>query len=184
MRKNFGSKPWLFPEPVLIIGTYDEKNKPNAMNAAWGSMYDYDKLEINLAEHKTTENIRIKKAFTVSMATKSTLKVSDFVGIVSGTKDPNKMKKAGLHDVKSEFVDAPIFLEYPLTFECELESIGDDLRVVGKIINISADESILTNGKIDPEKLEAIAFDPFNNKYILVKDVVGNAFKDGLELNK
>lgn len=182
MRKNFGSKPWIYPEPVLIIGTYDENNNPNAMNAAWGSVYDYDKLEVNLAEHKTTENLRIKKAFTVSIATKSTLVPSDFVGIVSGTKDPDKMKKSGLHAVKSEFVDAPMFTEYPLTFECEMVSMGDDIRVVGKIINVSADESILTNGKIDPSKLEAISFDPVNNKYLLVKEVVGNAFKDGLKL--
>ena len=182
MRKNFGSKPWIYPEPVLIIGTYDENNNPNAMNAAWGGVYDYDKLEVNLAEHKTTENLRIKKAFTVSMATKSTLVPSDFVGIVSGTKDPDKMKKAGLTAIKSEFVDAPIFAEYPLTFECEVESLGADLRLVGKIINVSADESILTNGKIDPKKLEAISFDAVNNKYLLVSDVVGNAFKDGLKL--
>lgn len=182
MRKDFGSKPWLFPEPVLIIGTYDENNNPNAMNAAWGSMYDYDKLEINLAEHKTTQNLRIKKAFTVSLATKKTMVVSDFVGIVSQTQDKDKMKKANLHDVKSKFIDAPIFLEYPLTFECEMESLGDDGRLVGKIINISADEEILTDGKIDTKKLEAIAYDPFNHKYLLVDEVVGDAYKEGLKL--
>lgn len=182
MRKNFGSKPWIYPEPVLIIGTYDEFGKANAMNAAWGGIYDYDKLEINLSEHKTTANLRLKKAFTVSIATKSTLIVSDFVGIVSANDDKNKMEKANLHDTKSEFVDAPIFNEYPLTLECEMVSLGDDLRLVGKIINISADESILTNGKIDPMKLEAISFDPVNNKYLVVKEAVGNAFKDGLKL--
>ncbi len=183
MRKNFGSKPWIYPQPVLIIGTYDKDNKPNAMNAAWGGIYDYDKLEINLAlDHKTVENLRIKKAFTVSMATKSTMVVSDFVGIVSGTKDTDKMKKANLHDVKSEFVDAPIFEEYPMTFECEMESLGEDGRLVGKIINVSADEDILTNGKIDPKKLEAITFDPVNNKYLLIGEEVGDAFKSGLKL--
>ena len=182
MRKNFGSKPWIYPQPVLILGTYDNNGNPNAMNAAWGGIYDYDKLEINLAEHKTTENLRIKKAFTVSIATKSTLVVSDFVGIVSQTKDPDKMKKANLHHVKSEFVDAPVFLEYPLTFECEMEALNPDGRLVGKIINVSADESILTNGKIDPSKLEAISFDAVNNKYLIVGEAVGNAFKDGLKL--
>jgi len=182
MRKNFGSKPWIYPQPVLIIGTYDENNNTNAMNAAWGGIYDYDKLEINLAEHKTTENLRKTKAFTVSIATKNTVVVSDFVGIVSGTKDPDKMKKANLHSNKSEFVNAPIFEEYPLTFECEMISLGEDGRLVGKIINVSADESILTNDKIDPDKLEAISFDPVNNKYLLVKGIVGDAFKDGLKL--
>lgn len=48
MRKDFKPNPWLYPMPVLVIGTYDKDNNPNAMTAAWGSIYDYDKLEINL----------------------------------------------------------------------------------------------------------------------------------------
>ena len=182
MRKDFKPNPWLYPMPVLVIGTYDKDNNPDAMTAAWGSIYDYDKLEINLSEHKTTENLRIKKAFTVSIATKSTMTIADYVGIVSLNDDKNKMAKSGLHSEKSKFVDAPVFLEFPMTIECEMESLGDDLRLVGKIINISADENILNNGKIDPKKLEAISYDPVNHKYLLIGDEVGVAFKDGLKL--
>ena len=84
MRKNFGVKTWIYPQPVLMLGTYDENEVPNVMNAAWGGIYDYDKVEVNLASHKTTENLEKTKAFTLSIATKSTLVASDYFGIVSG----------------------------------------------------------------------------------------------------
>ena len=144
MRKNFGVKTWIFPQPVLMLGTYDENGTPNLMNAAWGGIYDYDKVEVNLADHKTTKNLLVNKAFTLSMATKKTVKESDYFGIVSGNDVPNKVEKAGFHHFKSEFVNAPLFEEYPLTIECEMINLGEDGRLVGKILNVSVDESILT----------------------------------------
>ncbi len=182
MRKNFGVKTWIFPQPVLMLGTYDEKGVPNLMNAAWGGIYDYDKVEVNLSDHKTTKNLLVNKAFTLSMATKKTVKESDYFGIVSGNDVPNKVEKAGFHHFKSEFVNAPLFEEYPLSIECEMINLGEDGRLVGKIINVSVDESILTNGKPDPKKLEAISFDPANNNYLLVSEIIGHAFKDGKEI--
>ena len=181
MRKDFGKKTWMFPMPVLILGTYDKDGVPNAMNAAWGGVYDYNKVTVSLSEHKTTENFMLKKAFTLSFATKKTVEASDYVGIVSGKKVPNKVEKAGLHAFKAPHVDAPLFEEYPLTLECVVESFENG-TLIGEIINVSADESILTDGKIDPDKLEAIAFDPVNNKYLLVKGAIADAFKVGLNI--
>lgn len=185
MRKNFGAKPWSYPQPVFIVATYDENDNPNAMNAAWGGI-DYDD-QINMclsAKHKTTINLLKTKAFTVSMATKAQLVACDYVGIVSGNKEPNKFEKAGFHAVKSEFVNAPIIEELPMTIECELISYDEEkCHLVGKIINVSADESILNeNGKIDPAKLCPIIFDPCNNDYLVVGEKVGNAFGDGSAL--
>ena len=116
------------------------------------------------------------------MATKKTVKESDYFGIVSGNDVPNKVEKAGFHHFKSEFVNAPLFEEYPLTIECEMINLGEDGRLVGKILNVSVDESILTNGKPDPKKLEAISFDPANNNYLLVSEIIGHAFKDRKEI--
>ena len=186
MRKDFGSKTWLYPMPVLIIGTFNEDGKPDAMNAAWGGIYDYNQITISLGGHVTTDNIRKNKAFTVSMATKETIEASDYVGLVSLAKEPEKIEKAGLHYEKSKHVNAPIFVEYPLTLECKLVSLdgemGEGGTLVGEIVNISADESILTNGKIDPSKLHAVTFDAVNNKYLLVGEAVADAFKVGLRL--
>ncbi len=183
MRKDFGSKPWLFPQPVLIIGTYDENNRPNAMNAAWGGQYDYDKVIVSLSEHQTTDNLKISKAFTLSFATKSTVRESDYVGIVSQKKVPNKIEIANLISHPSEKVHAPIFDKYPLTMECVVDSFNEEEGIlIGKIINVSADESIIVDGKIDTTKLEAIVFDPINNKYRIVGGEVANAFNIGLDL--
>lgn len=180
-RKNFGSKPLLYPMPVLIIGTYNEDGSANAMNAAWGMISDFNEISISLSEHKTTENLRNKKAFTVSVATESQVIPCDYVGIVSGKTTPNKFEKAAFHEHKSEFVDAPIIEELPLTLECKVKSFEDGI-LIGEIINISVDESILNGDKIDVKKLKPIVFDPSNNTYMSLGEVVGEAFKDGFKL--
>lgn len=184
MRKNFGSKPFVYPQPVFIISTYDENGIVDAMNAAWGCIADYKKIGMYLdARHKTVKNILFKKAFTVSMATVDYVVESDYVGIVSGNDVPNKVDIAGWHTMKSEFVDAPIIEELPLTLECEFESYDEESELmIGKIINVSADECILTKDKIDPSKLNPITYDPVNHKYIALGETVGNAFKDGNKL--
>ncbi|MBQ8451846.1 MAG: flavin reductase family protein [Clostridia bacterium] len=180
MRKNFGKKTWFYPMPVVIIGTYDENGKANAMNAAWSGVYDYNQVYISLSPHKTTDNIKLKKEFTISFATADTVVAADYVGVVSANKVPNKVEVAGLHESKAEFVDAPYFDEFPLTLECKLVSMED--VVVAEIVNVSADEKILTNGTVDPAKLKPITFDPINNTYIELGNIVGKAFSDGLKL--
>ena len=185
MRKNFGSKAWCYPMPVFIVGTYDENGKSNAMNAAWGGI-DYDD-QINLclsAEHKSTINLQKAKAFTVSMGTVEQLVACDYVGITSGNKVEDKFEKTGWHATKSEFVNAPVIDELPMTIECELVSYDPEMcHLVGRIVNVSADESILDEkGKIDPKKLRPITYDPVNHKYIALGEVVGNAFSDGKKI--
>lgn len=186
MRKDFGAKTWLYPMPVLIIGTYDENGKPNAMNAAWGGIYDYNQITVSLGSHTTTENIRKSKAFTISVATLKTLEASDYVGLVSQGKEPNKLEIAGLHSFKANNVNAPLFEEYPFTLECKLISLdgkpGEGGTLIGEIVNVSIDESVLTDGKVDLKKLQPIAFDSVNNKYVLLDKEVGDAFKVGLKL--
>ena len=186
MRKNFGPQTWLYPMPVLIIGTFDENGKPNAMNAAWGGIYDTNQIIICLGSHKTTENIKKNKAFTVAFATVETVTASDYVGIISQNQEPNKINKAGLVYEKASKVNAPIFTNYPLTIECELVDFINEGEgggnIIGQIVNVSADEAILTNGKIDYKKLKPITFDPVNHQYIALGEVVASAFKEGLKL--
>lgn len=182
MRKNFGKKPWVYPQPVLMIGTYDENGTPNLMNAAWGGQYGANTVMLCLGSHKTTDNIKLKGAFTVSFATAGTVIPCDYVGIVSANNEPDKLKKAGFTVVKSEFVDAPIINELPLTLECKLLKFNEDGNVIGEIINVSADESILTDDNVDYKKLGAIIFDPTAAAYIRLGEKVGNAFKDGAKL--
>lgn len=180
-RVSFGAKPIIFPQPVLIIGTYDKDGNPNAMNAAWGMTSDFQEISISLSEHKTTENFAVTGAFTVSMGTEDTVVACDYVGIVSATKEPNKFEKAGFHATKSSKVNAPLIDELPMALECKVKSFEDGI-LIGEIVDVVADESVITDGKIDPKKLKPIAFDPVNNTYVALGDKVGNAFADGLKL--
>lgn len=182
MRKNFGAKPWTYPQPVFIVATYDEQGQPDAMNAAWGGI-DYDD-RINLclsAGHKTVRNLLASHAFTVSIGTAEQLTACDYVGIVSANQVPDKFVRAGFTALKSDFVAAPLIAELPMALECELVSYdAESCHLVGRIVNVSADERILgPDGRIDPALLRPIAFDPVNNGYLLVGERVGNAFKDG-----
>ena len=172
------------PEGVFIIGSYDENGVPNAMNAAWGIQSDYGEITLFLAKHKTTDNIKKTKAFTVAMATKDTVVISDYFGVETGNR-VNKIEKAGCHVHKSEHVNAPIIEEYPLTLECELKSWDDETCIlVGKIVSEQADESILTDGKVDLDKMKPIMFDIASGSYRTIGPVVGKAFHDGLALKK
>ena len=185
MRKNFGAKPMSYPMPVYIIGTYNADGTPNAMNAAWGGITEEEEITICVdSGHKTAENSLARKAYTVSMGTADTMAACDYVGIVSGNKEPDKFAKAGFHATKSEFVDAPLIDELPMALECELVSYDpESCRLVGRIVNVSADESVLgENGKVDPAKLRPIAFDPMNHRYLVLGETVGQAFHDGLAL--
>ena len=184
MRKNFGAKTWLYPMPVLIVGTYDENGIPDAMNAAWGGIYDTNLVMVCLDDsHKTTENIKKTKAFTVSFATVNTVVPCDYVGIVSANDEPDKLAKAGFHTVKSEFVNAPVIKELPMTVECELLNFNEDGICIGKIVNVSADEAVLDeNGKIDAKKLDPIIYDSVTHAYWNFGEKVGKAFSDGNKL--
>ena len=124
-----GKKACIAPEGVFIIGTYDEDGVPNAMNAAWGAQSDYDEITLFLAKHKTTENIKHTKAFTVDFATKDTVEIADYFGVETGSK-VNKIEKAGCHVHKSAHVNAPIIEEFPVTLECECVSYSDETGIL------------------------------------------------------
>lgn len=185
MRKNFGAKPYTYPQPVFILAAYGEDGTPCAMSAAWGGISDDNELSMCIsAGHKTTKNILAKGAFTVSMATVKYLAACDYVGIVSGNTVPDKFEKAGFHAVKSAFVDAPLIEELPVAVECRLKSYDENTcRMVGEIVNVSVDESVLDeNGNVDVAKVRPITFDPFNNTYVALGEIAGKAFHDGKEL--
>lgn len=184
MRKNFGAKTWLYPCPVLIIATYGEDGTPDAMNAAWGGIYDTNQVMLCLShDHKTTENIKARGAFTVSFATADTVVPCDYVGITSANDVPDKFERAGFHSVKSENIDAPLIEELPLALECTLVKFNEDGICIGEIVNICADERILDgNGKVDVSKLAPICYDSCNHFYHVLGNKVGEAFSDGKKI--
>ncbi len=186
MKKSIKTTEAIFPMPVLMVATYNEDGSVDVMNAAWGTMLEKNEILLNLSKnHKTTKNIKEKGAFTVSIADAKHVKEADYFGVVSGNNTINKFEKSGLTTTKSNLVNAPIVNEFPICMECEFIKCQDDeysYGVIGKIVNVLVDESIMDNNNVDITKLEAIAFDPFTHGYYKVTEKVGNAFKDGFEL--
>lgn len=189
MKKNLGVVPAVYPMPVLMVAAYGEDGKVNVMNAAWGMICGMDKIALFIdEEHKTTQNILKKKAFTVSIADKAHIEAADFFGIASGNKMPDKFERTGCTAVKSGFVDAPVIEEFPVVMECELAEVVETESlycIVGKIVNTAAEESVLSeNGKVDPAKLNALIFDQFQSGYYVSGEQVGKAWNAGKSLMK
>ncbi len=183
-RANFTDKPVITPLPAIMIATWDENKNPDVMMAAWGGQCGPKHITFQLSKHKTTENIRLKQAFTVSFATKDDIVQSDYFGTVSANDVPDKVKKAGFTIMPSPNVDAPIINEYKLTLECKVTTFDEDenggARVIGEIMNMSADKSILDEkGNIDLGKLQPVIFDSSNNTYRVVGEKVGDAWGSG-----
>jgi len=179
MRKNFGPKSLCYPEPVLIVATYNDDGTANAMNAAWGGVSDTNEIGVCLAKHKTTHNIKNRKAFTIGFGTKETVAACDYVGLVSGNDVPDKLERCNFHTNKAEFVDAPIIDELPVAIECEFINYDESGHLFGKIINVSVDESVLTEGKVDLNKFKPIMFDGMNHNYHEIGEFVAKAFDVG-----
>ena len=185
MRKDFGVKPWLYPMPVLIIGTYDENGNPNAMNAAWGGISEENEITICVSDdHKTTANLLCRGAFTVSPATAEEVVAADYVGIVSGNDAPDKLQKTGWHAEKSAFVDAPTFNELPMVLSCRVKSYdAAACRLVGEIVNVAIDTAMLDDkGRVDLAKFSPIVYDPIGHTYRTLGAAVGRAFCEGKKL--
>ena len=185
-RKNFGPKPLSLPQPVWIIATYDENGVPDAMNAAWGGISEENQLSVCLSPgHKTCKNFAKTGAFTVSMADAAHVAACDYVGIVSGNRVPDKFARAGFTATKSELVNAPIINELAVCIECRVIGFDQESCILkGEIVNVSVDERALTDGKVDIAKAAPIAFDPFNNAYHVLGELVGKAWGEGKKLMK
>ncbi len=184
MKKDLGVKPFLFPMPTYMIGTYNEDGSVDEMMMAWGGICAEDRVALNLeADHKTVANLKARQAFTLAVPGADTMKESDYLGIVSANKEPDKFARTGLHAVHSTRVDAPVIEEYPVTLECTVEKIEEEpygLRILGRIENVLADESVLDEkGRIDAGRLQAFLFDQMQFGYYAVGEKIGQAWHSG-----
>ena len=188
MRMKLNLTEGILPMPVLMVATYNEDGSVNVMNAAWGTMQERGNVALKLSEtHKTVKNIKKRGAFTVSIADAAHVVEADYFGVESGNKVAQKLENSGLTASKSEIIDAPIINEFPLCLECEFIEYQDGkygCGVIGKVVNVTADETVMVDGKVDMSLVNAIAFDPYTHGYYKVTERVGEAFKDGLQLKK
>lgn len=184
MKKSLGAKTIAYPTPVFIVCTYDKDNKPNAMNAAWGGICCSNPPCVTVSLRKATYtygNIMEKKAYTVNIPSEKYIKEADYFGIASGRKE-DKFAKTGLTAVKSEYVDAPYIKEFPLIIECRViqtVEIGLHTQFIGEIIDVKADEAVLTDDKCDIEKILPLIYAPETKTYHGIGKNCGKAFSIG-----
>lgn len=188
MRKTLKLTEGIFPMPVLMVAAYNEDGSVNVMNAAWGTMQERGNVALNLTEtHKTVQNIKKRKAFTVSIADAAHVIEADYFGVVSGNREIKKFENSGMTATKSDIIDAPIINEFPICMECEFIEFQENTYgcgVIGKVVRITADESVMNGDTIDMSLVNAIAFDPYTHGYYKVTERVGDAFKDGFQMIK
>lgn len=185
MKKNYKAISGIFPMPVLMIATFNEDKTVDCMNAAWSMAVSMKQIKICMSStHKTYKNLKRNPYCTISLATKDLVKESDYFGIVSGNTFKNKFENSHLTFIKSSNIDAPIINEYPITMECSLVAFEDD-GVVLDVLNILVEDKYLKDdNSIDFSKVGIISYNPYDNNYYEVKDIVGKAFTDGKKLIK
>ena len=189
MKKSIGAKTIVYPTPVFIVGTYDKKGNPNAMNVAWGGISCSSPPCVSISVREATYthgNIKDKKAFTVNIPSESHIKEADYFGIASG-KNEDKFATTGLTPVKSELVDAPYIQEFPLTLECKLVNItelGLHTHFTGEIMDVKVDENLMNNGNPDIEQIKPFLYDPSSRFYYSIGKQLEKAFSAGKYINK
>lgn len=185
-RKSFAPAPLNQPQPVSIIGTWDEDGTPNAMNAAWTGQYDATQMILCLSEgHKTTRNIMARRDFTISFGTRDQVMACDYVGMVSGSTVTDKVARTGWTVSKAEKVDAPVFEELPMTLECRLTGTTDNGNLIADIVNITCDETYLNEqGNPDIARMGILSFNPVQRDYLVLGEAAGGAWQAGKELMK
>jgi flavin reductase (DIM6/NTAB) family NADH-FMN oxidoreductase RutF len=185
VKTSIGAKTILYPTPVLIVATYDDTGKPNAMAAAWGGICCSRPPCVAVSLRKATYtygNIVSRKAFTINIASERFVREADYFGIVSGRTE-DKFVTTGLTAIKSELVEAPIIEEFPLVVECKLLhtiEIGLHTQFIGQVIDVKAEESALGEGGTpDIERVQPILYAPGNQAYYGIGRLLGNAFSVG-----
>ncbi|NLF84087.1 MAG: flavin reductase family protein [Candidatus Gastranaerophilales bacterium] len=182
MKKSLGAKTIAYPTPVFIVCTYNKDNKPNAMVAAWGGICCSNPPCITVSLRKATYsygNLMERKAYTVCIPSEKYIKEADYFGVVSG-RDEDKFAKTGLTPVKSDLVDAPYIKEFPLIIECKViqtVEIGLHTQFIGEILDVKAEEDVLSDGKPDIEKISPLIYAPEGRTYHGVGKKLSEAFK-------
>lgn len=189
-KRSLGPLPLLYPEPALLVATYDADGKPNVMTAAWGGICSSDPLSLMVAvrpERWTHDALLARKAFTVGIPSEKMVEATDFVGIASGRRY-DKFAMAGFTPVRSDKVDAPYIAECPVVLECSLSqdiSLGVHTMMIGAIIDVKVDEGCLDgNGKPDIARIAPLVFDSGSRSYYGIGKLIAPAFSVGKSLLK
>ncbi|MDR2457411.1 MAG: flavin reductase family protein [Clostridiales Family XIII bacterium] len=185
MKKSVGAKELIFPNPVFVVGTYDEHDMANAATFAWAGIASSGPKAVSVAvrpSRYTYENLILKKAFTVNLPSAEHASEADYFGIVSG-RDEDKFARTGLTPIKGDFVDAPLIEEFPYNMECVVSKVielGAHILFIGEIKDIKVSENLIDeNGHLTFMKAGILAYDNADMVYRTSGKIVAKGFSAG-----
>jgi flavin reductase (DIM6/NTAB) family NADH-FMN oxidoreductase RutF len=185
MKKSLGARTLIYPLPVLVIGTYDKKGKPDVMTASWGGIASSQPPCVAVSVRQQTfsyQNLMDRKAFTISIPSQQHVKEADYIGSISG-RNTDKLASAKLTAVKSKLVDAPYIKEFPLILECRvihITNLGMHTQFIGEVVDSKADDRVLgDDGSVDVKKLRPLVYTPDTQQYFGIGEFVDNVFSAG-----
>ncbi|MDR1815761.1 MAG: flavin reductase family protein [Clostridiales Family XIII bacterium] len=185
MKRSIGVKEILFPNPMCVVGAYDEAGKANMAAIAWAGIVASVPPSVGISvrpSRYTHVCIKRRGAFTISVPSLHYLKEADYFGLASG-RDADKLAVTGLTAVRGAFVDAPYIEEFPYVLECAVThsiEIGSHTLFVGEVKDARADAELFDEqGHVDWAAGQIVCYDMSANSYYSVGENVGKAFSVG-----
>jgi len=187
MKQKIGSQNVLYPTPVTIVGAL-VNGKVNFLNVAHIGILNASAphlISLGMGKgHYTNIGIRENKTFSVNILSQDKMVEMDYVGIVSGSTTD---KSAIFDTFFGELRTAPLIQDCPLSMECRLtdtyETRTHDV-FIGEIVATYADDAVLTEGKVDLEKVKPLLFDRSSMMYWSLGHAEGRCWSEGKKYKK
>ena len=164
---------YLYPSPVLIIGTVFQ-GRPNWSTVAYHGILDANTLLLTIeSSHLTTQAIRTNGCFSVNIPSSDMAARADYVGTRGGaTCDKSTIFTATMVDSLTPIAD-----ECALSYTCHTEKLYEKngkTYIVATVLEIFAEESLQQGAMLDIGTLNPLLFDWTG--YYKLGDYVGRPF--------
>lgn len=191
MKVNVKNHTMMYPAPAVVVSAYDEEGNADACTLAFATMCSHHPPAVMIAinttlKRKTLKSILHSKEFCLAFPSVEHVSEVDYLGIESGYNE-DKLAKINFTHQKAEKVNAPLINEFKVSVECRvmhIAEVGSHTQITGEIVNVQADEDVLSDGKIDFLKLDPLAYDDITHSYYKTGEKIDNAFKSGLKYKK
>jgi flavin reductase (DIM6/NTAB) family NADH-FMN oxidoreductase RutF len=157
---TLGPMPYMSVMPALVVGA-NVKGKPNYMTAAWATVACMAPPMVCVAINKgryTGKGIEENRTFSLNVPSVHQVVETDHCGLVSGASEDKSMVFRSFY---GRLETAPLALECPVNIECRVfQSVdcGSHALYIGEVVEIHADRSCVTDGKLDIQKIDPIVY--------------------------
>lgn len=153
----------LYPLPAVLVTCGELAGEKNAITLAWVGTASSEPPCVVIGVRPTRFSYGLIQRygdFVVNLPRADQVPVLEYCGTVSGRTE-DKFAKAGLTALRAENVRAPMVAEFPVNIECKVRdriALGSHDLFIGEVLAVHADPEVLTEGSIDPAKMDPVAF--------------------------